>query len=197
MVALIISITVLVTIIVLSIMTYESIKKDKKNVSNNKAVNTDVLQKLQAEQFDVSNICYMADYSSAGTTDNSEKQMLCVDTKNKKLALVNYADGSHIIVNFADLINYDVYNNGKTDTSGGVLYAGIVLTESKEKCQELKLLLRLKSFEKPQFEYILVSQTLFNSGIDKGENKYGIIMNDLQQTIAYLELIINENKNKE
>ena len=194
MVAAIISITVLAIIIVGSVITYKSIKKDKTNVNNVKTINANVLQKLRTQHFDASHICYMADYSSAGTTDNSAKQMLCVDVKAKKLALVNYADGSYIIVNFADVISYDIYNNGKTDTSGGVIY-GLVITESTEKCQELKLILRLKSFDKPQFEYMLISHTLFNDGIDKGQRQYGIIMNDLQQTISYLELVLNENKN--
>ena len=194
MIAAIVSVIILVMIVVFSVMTFKSIKRDKANVNNTKAVNADVLQKLKAENFETSHICYMSDYSSGLSTDNSEKQMLCVDAKEKKIALVNYANGSYIIVNFADLISYDVYNNGKTDTSGGVLY-GLVVTESKEKCQELKLILRLRSFDKPQFEYVLISQTLFNNGIDKAQKQYGIIMNDLQQTISYLELIISENKN--
>ena len=194
MVAAIISVVVLVMIVVFTVITVKSIKKDKANVNNVKTVNADVLEKLKTEQFDLSHVCYMTDYASAGTNENSEKQMLCVDTKEKKLALINYTDGSYKIVNFADLLSYEIYNDGKTDTSGGVVY-GVVGTESKEKCQELKLLLRLKSFEQPQFEYILISQTFFNDGVDKGSNQYKIIMNDLQQAIAYLELIISENKN--
>lgn len=134
----------------------------------------------------------MADQATAGGS-NQNKQMLCVDTKAKKLAFVNYPSGSVTIVKFTDLINYDIYENGKTDTSGGVFY-GAVIAESKEKCQELKLIIRIKSYEKPQIEYTLVSGTLFNDGIDKSQNQYRIIRNDLQQTVSYLEMILNENK---
>lgn len=200
--------TILVVIIIVAIKGIsagKTIKKEEQKAEQMKAqitvknekISKKALETLKQQEFVPSHTCYLSDYASATTQEKNKKQMLCVDAEKRKLSLIDYTTGEVIIINFTDLISYEVYENGKTDTFN----YGEGISESQAWCQELKLILRLKSYSKPQAEYILISDAAYkeykalNGHILKSTEIYKQIRNDLQQTVSYIEMILNENKN--
>lgn len=162
----------------------------------NKKINEQALEYLRNQNFTMSHVCYMTDYSAFGDRGNGKKKMLCVDAEHKKLGIIDYVNGSVNIVGFSDFINYEIYEDGKTDTTGSVIF-GAIYTDSQENCQEMKIILRFKSYSKPQAEYILISNSLYKFDVAKNSDVYRVIKGDLQQTVSYLEMIMNENKTEQ
>ncbi len=183
------------------VKTVDKANKQWQTVMNkNEQIGKDALKYLGNHNFTPSHICYLSDYASVRTTEKSKKQMLCVDTEKEKLAFINYTNGEVTIADFSQLINYEVYENGKTDSSssgvvlGGSVAVPYVTTATQEQCLELKLLIRLDSFDKPHVEYILIANTLLNGGADKSKSTYRAIRDELQQTVSYLEMILRKQK---
>ncbi|MBP3432045.1 MAG: hypothetical protein J6K39_04255 [Clostridia bacterium] len=144
-------------------------------------------------------IFYLTDNFTYNQTHECKKQLL-VDSGSKKIILVDYDSGKFLIIDFNEIVNYEIYENGGNVTTGaaaGGWFVGFFGAETTGKCNELRLIIRLKKYDRPQVSYKLVSDTIFNSGIAKNSAQYKQVVSDLQDVVSFLEVVKEENmKNK-
>jgi hypothetical protein len=132
--------------------------------------------------------------------NDSYKKFIAIDLENKKAAFVDYESGNTIIVNFQDILNYELYENGDTVTSGGNIYGlgvGVFNAETTGNCKELRLIIRLTDYAAPQVTYDIISHTLFNAGVNKSSTVYTSCLKSIQEVISFLEVIKHENESSQ
>lgn len=126
---------------------------------------------------------------------------LLIDNEHK---LFIYQQGNSLskTYHFSDLINYEVYENGQSKVKGragsaligGAFFGltGLIVGSSRsraieEKCNQLKLLIRLNDLDHPQIVITYVD----NIAYDKTGHVYRAMKENLQQVCATLEYIMN------
>ena len=151
---------------------------------------------LRERNFRKTKIIYLNDYATSKKSFDSKK-IICIDNADKKMALVDYERAKIFIVDFKDILNYEIYENGSNSIIGGSVggfYGGVFSAESNGLCKELKLIIRLNSYETPQIVYNIISNTTFNAGINKSTSQYKSCVATLQEVGSFLEVVKNENK---
>lgn len=131
----------------------------------------------------------------------SSKKLL-IDNKNKKFIYQNGKTYSKTY-KFSDIINYEVYENGKTQVQGragsaliggaffglgGLIVGSSMSRNINEKCSQLKLIIRLNDFDCPQ----IVINYVNNAILDKSDSLYINIKENLQSVCSMLEYMLNE-----
>lgn len=140
-----------------------------------------------------------------GASIEEHNKFIVVDNINKQIGWVDYKNENIIITNFDEILNYEIYENGGVVTNGagitgGLLGKSILLstssfrTTSQETCNELRLIVRLKSREKSQIAYDIVVDRPFNIGLSKNSKVYQQLRVSLQETVSFLEVILEDNK---
>ena len=62
-------------------------------------------------------------------------------------------------------------------------------------CKDLKIIIRLNSYENAQIVYNIISNTTFNTGLNKSTSQYKSCISSLQEVVSFLEVVRNENRN--
>ncbi len=169
--------------------------KNNKIKNRQYSLNVKTLTFLKETDFKITNIFYITD-NVTYREDNIYKKHIIVDKENKLICLLDYNNDTTTIVKFSEIINYEIYEN-KTLSTSGVGVGGLISlygAESSANCKELKLIIRVNNYEKPQIVYNIISDTLFNIGSDKNSNEFRRYMTDLQNVVSFLEVIKNENQ---
>lgn len=127
---------------------------------------------------------------------------LLIDNQNKKFI---YKKGKSFskTYKFSDLINYEVYENGKSQVQGragsaliggaffglgGLIVGSSMSRNINEKCNQLKLIIRLNDFDCPQIVITYVD----NGAWDKNGWTYRNLKENLQSVCSMLEFMLNE-----
>lgn len=163
----------------------------EEQASMNKKINSF----LKRFDFKTTKTFYLTDNATYGQSQTCKK-FIAVDNDKKQLCLVDYAKASMNIVKFDEILNYEIYENGATATSGGAIggfwLAGFAANTS-QKTKELRLIIRLKKYDVPQVVYNIVSDTFLNYGLDKSTPEFKQCLSDLQEVVSFLEVIKSEN----
>lgn len=170
----------------------------EKNKNNQIATNSKIKDKLKSFNFNISKIYYLNDYSTI-EEPNDYKKFIAIDKDEKKVCFVDYKIGTPIIVEFKDIVNYEVYENSSTATVGGTTNYGsgnFIYASSSKRCRELRLIIRLKNLDMPQISYEIISHSAFNRGYDKSSELYEKCISSIQEVVSFLEVIKSENSNK-
>ena len=137
------------------------------------------------------------------------KLLFLVDTKAKQIGLIDYEKSNIVCVDFKDIINYEIYENGTLVTTGvgGGVRAGIGIgvgigaytSNTTSAVRELRLIVRINNITYPQIAYDLVFKTLAinwnnNKGVEKNSVEYADMISSLQQVVSFLEIVMHENK---
>ena len=110
---------------------------------------------------------------------------------------MDYKSGNLLVLTFDEILNYELYEDGSHQTVGGNiggLFSGFFGAETTGTCKELKLIVRLKKYDTPQVCYEIISDTIFNIGIDKSSKPYKQCVSTLQEVVSFLEFIKHENE---
>ncbi len=127
---------------------------------------------------------------------------LLIDNQNKKFF---YQKGKIYskAYKFSDIINYEVYENGKSQVQGragsaliggaffglgGLIVGSSMSRNINEKCNQLKLIIRLNDFDCPQIVITYVD----NVDWDKNGWMYRNMKENLQSVCSMLEYMLNE-----
>ncbi|MBE7082179.1 MAG: hypothetical protein E7378_00650 [Clostridiales bacterium] len=156
------------------------------------------MKNLEELKFNISRIFYIND-SHTYIQSNEYKQMVAVDNKKKKIALIDYESSELIIIKFNEFLDYEVYKNGVSYTTGGnvgSIWGGIFNAKTEENCKELKLIIRIKKIDKPQITYDIIKDTVFNMGENIAGKAYSECIKTLQEFVSFLEVVKSENKQK-
>lgn len=148
---------------------------------------------LNSSNFKISKILYLNDKATYNK-DDAYKKFIAVDNKNKKLCLIDYQKGSLLILEFKDILNYEIYEDGSNRTIGGS-WRGIFAAETNGMCKELKLIVRLNRYDISQISYEIISNTPLNIGVNKSSQAYKQCLSTMQQAVSFLEVVKHENEN--
>ena len=158
-------------------------------------INNQVFKLLKEKNFNISKTFYIDGYGTYNKS-NDYKKMVVLDNENKEVCFVNYEYGTLVKVNFNEILNYEIYENGSSVTTGGNIggfFGGIFAAETNGMVKELKLIIRLKRYDMSQVTYDLISKTTFNIGINKSNEIYKNCISSLQEVVSFLEVVKNEN----
>ena len=181
------------TLIIMLIINQSQISNIRKRQEE---INLNVEEYLQNNNFNITKRFYLKD-NATYNQDKDCKKFIAVDNNSKKLCLINYQKSSMFIVDFKDILNYEIYENGSNSTFGGNIGgfgAGIFAAETNGMCKELKLFIRLKRYDMSQISYEIISNTFFNFGLNKSSQPYRECISTLQEFVSFLEVLKNENK---
>ncbi len=127
---------------------------------------------------------------------------LLIDYQNKQFI---YKKGKTFskTYKFSDLINYEVYENGKSQVQGragsaliggaffglgGLIIGSSMSRKINEKCNQLKLIIRLNDLNCPQIMITYVD----NVDLDKNDWTYRNMKENIQAVCSMLEYMLNE-----
>lgn len=135
-----------------------------------------------------------------------EKNTIYIDKNDKKFVLKRGGIFSKVY-KFSDVINYEIYENGKSVVEGragssligglffgmtGALIGGSGKRDINDYCNKLSIIIRINDWETPQIEIILINgQTL------KSSSTYSKCVNSLHEICSYFELMLNNKKLEE
>ncbi len=166
------------------------------NRNGQEEINLKAFENIKSTDFKTTKIFYLNDFATHDQS-NSCKKFVAVDNDNKKICFVDYQKGNLIFVNFEEILNYEIYENGSNATIGGNVggfWSGIFGAETNGMCKDLKLIIRLKRYDKSQVVYEIISNTAFNMGINKSAKPYKECISTLHEFVSFLEVVKNENK---
>lgn len=169
-------------------------KKSNKN-NRHAEINKHAFEMLEEKKFNINKTFYINDNFSVNE-ENCCKKIIVVDNENKKMCFVDYEQESSVIVDFEEILNYEIYENGNSSTTGssfGGVFGRLYEAQTDQKCQDLRLIIRLKKLDCSQVVYDIISDTLFNVGIVKSSNVYRSCIKSLQDAVSFLEVIKNQN----
>ncbi|MBO4570008.1 MAG: hypothetical protein J5689_02190, partial [Clostridia bacterium] len=145
-------ITFFLSIFVFLILWISFSTNKSKMLKSNMVLTATCQKKLKENNFNITKTITLNDYFTIGA-DNIEKQKVFIDEENRKICFINYETHKYYILNFNELINYEVYSN---DTSlsvgghGGGLFAGLFAASSEKRIKELKLIIRINQIQNSQ-----------------------------------------------
>ncbi len=196
----IIAVALLLIGVFLGAWVVNDIVKGKKAVKNQSLVNSKIMNAMPGANFTPSRIFYFCDKHSYSKPDSC-KQMLAVDSEKQILGAVDYSSGCLIKIPFSKVLNYEVYENGSIVASGigaGGIIAGGFAAQVSHKCNELRLIIRIKSADRPQVVYnIIGSRGFMNFGIYKNSKVYRSCFPSVQEAVSLMQVIIDKNKQQE
>lgn len=133
--------------------------------------------------------------ANSSTPDN-QKKFLALNNNKQKLFLVDYNTNKISVIDFTEVHNYEIYENGSNVSTGGAMggfWTGIFGAETSVSCKELKLIIRLNNFDNPQICYEIITKTTLNIGVNKTSPVYKKCMDSLHEVCSLLEIIVSHN----
>lgn len=172
-------------------------KKSKEDCSEKqRELNLQVIKVLEDTNFKPTKFFYISDDCSFDKI-NEYKKIVIIDENNSKACFINYENGETMIVGFNEILNYEIYENGGQIYSGGAfggMFGGLFAGDVQGKCNELKLIIRLKNFNTPQIVYDIIQKTYMGMGVSKASQDYKNCIISMQEVVSFLEVVKHENK---
>ncbi len=179
---------IIILIANLIILIINSIKKS--NIRKiQEEINNKAKQAIASTNFKATKIYYINDYASYNQSENVKKMVL-IDNDNKQMALINYNSAEITIIDFKDILNYEIYENKSIHTSGIMWGMGLLDLGKGEIYKDLSLIIKLNKINKPQIKYDII----FNTGINKSSKTYKDCVSTLQEFVSFLDVVKNQNK---
>lgn len=157
-------------------------------------INSHVDDLLKSANFNVSKKLYLNDNLTFNESTNDCKKFIAVDQENKKICLINYTENNMLIIDFNEFLNYEIYENGTSETVGGkinTIGGGFYGAETTGICKDLMLIVRLKKYDIPQITYEIITPT---QRLNKSAWGYKQCISTLQEAVSFLEVVKNENQ---
>ncbi len=162
---------------------------------NQESINLKANDTLKNSNFSITKKFFLNDYATYNQPDTCKK-FIAVDNDNRQICFIDYDKGSLFIVNFNEILNYEIYENGSNATTGGSIGGfgtGFFGAETNGMCKDLKLIIRLKRYDTSQVSYDIIANTSFNMGINKSTQPYKQCISTIQEVVSFLEVVKNEN----
>lgn len=176
-----------------------SMRAEQKRAEYQKSVNDSLPSKLREANFTPTRTFYFCDKTTFKKTDDF-KQMLFVDSEHNKLGLVDYESGKFTAIDYAQILNYELYENGTLQVNGAAIggMVGAFSAQTNHICKEMRLIIRMNSVDNPHIAYqIVASKGIFNFGIGKNSIIYRTCFPTVQEVVSLLQVILQKNKESE
>lgn len=181
------------------------IRKDPKELvlqALYKEIQHEVVNKTNQTQVNIVDSSFIVSKTINIMASGWSSTKLLIDNQNKKFI---YQKGKTFskTYKFSDLINYEVYENGHSKVKGragsaliggaffgfgGLIVGSSMSRNINEKCNQLKLIIRLNDFDCPQIMITYVD----NVDWDKNGWTYRKMKENLQSVCSMLEFMLNE-----
>ena len=178
---------VIVAIVIVGLIVCIRWIKTRKALERNKNVNIAVKNRLASKNFNVTKVLKVIDCYSIDAVEDEKIKQILLDMENKKACLIDYRSGKEYIVDFADIIECEIYKNNVVSGSGSRYNRRH--SQIEEQCVDMRLIIKINNIEKPQIVYDVVYG---NNAINKRLEDYQILMNYLMEIESFFDVIKNE-----
>ena len=140
------------------------------------------------------------DYLTFKKQDVNSKPHFLIDSTAKKMVFVDYDKPLTVVADFNEFLNYEIYENGSMAFSGGAIggaFVGGFFGSTEGKCNNLRLIVRLKRYECSQMTYDIIAKTPLNWGVNKTSKAYQTCMSSMQELVSFFEVIKKETAQAE
>ena len=110
------------------------------------AINQKLDAKVKEQNFNITKTISIRDSRTFNSTNEQDKQKILVDAENKKLFLTDYSKGRFHVIDFADVIDCEIYET--SSISGGRRRRDIT-----DYCNSLKFIIKIDNMDMPQVTY--------------------------------------------
>ncbi|MBQ2718263.1 MAG: SHOCT domain-containing protein [Clostridia bacterium] len=167
-----------------------------------KEMESEVINKINETQVNIVDSNFILSKTIDIMANGWSSTKLLIDNENKKFIYQNGKSYSKTY-KFSDLINYEVYENGHSKVKGragsaliggaffglgGLIVGSSMSRNIDEKCNQLKLIIRLNDIDNPQ----IVINYIDNADLDKSSKSYRNMKENLQSVCSMLEYMLNE-----
>lgn len=166
-----------------------------KDKIKNYNLNYNLLNSLKKKEYNFDKKLYLNDYNSYNS-DKLYKLILFIDTQKEKILLIDYKKSMQYILNFSEIVNYQIYENdvmiinGKNPNNAMRMFT----YGANETCKSLQLIIKTNSSKQPQICYNIIGGSFLNLGVGKFSDIYKKCVRTLQEVIVELENIKNLSK---
>jgi len=174
--------------------------KRKKYLARRKQLNGEARRTAAEKGLTIDKVFTVNDHQTFDKTEAEIKPQFLIDSAAKKMVLVDYDKPLTVVADFSEFLNYEIYENGSMAFSGGAmggLLVGGFWGETVGKCNNLRLIIRLKRYDCPQVAYEIIAKTPMNMGVVKTSRAYQTCVSSMQELASFFEVIANEQKEKE
>ena len=154
----------------------------------------------QQKGLNIDKVFVVNDHLTFDKTDEAIKPQFFIDTASRKMVFIDYDKPLTIVADFSEFLNYEIYENGSMAFCGGGaggLLAGGFWGETVGKCNNLRLIVRLKRYECPQMTYDIIAKTPLNLGVVKTSRAYQKCVSSMQELASFFEVIKHESEERE
>ncbi len=181
-----------------------------KNRYRQMIINAKVSTLLNDLKYNTTKFFYINDSISYDCKSNFKK-LIAIDNTSKLICLVDYPNNSAVVLSYEEILNFEIYENDNLTTTsqqsggfsrlGGLKSLGSVgsfsttTTSTTENFYiNLKIILRLKSYEKPQVSYeIIFANGLIPKGVKKSSSTYSKCISSIQELTSFFNFLIAQN----
>lgn len=174
--------------------------KRKKFLKKRAEINATLAQTAKSHGLHIDKVFVIDDHQTFDKKEQSIKPQFLIDMTAKKMIFVDYDKPLTVIVGFEEFLNYEIYENGSMAFSGGAvggLLVGGFWGESVGKCNNLRLIIRLKRYDCPQMVYDIIAKTPLNLGIVKTSKAYQTCVSSMQELASFFEILKSEYASQE
>lgn len=172
----------------------------KKFLKKRAEINATLAQTANSHGLHIDKVFVIDDHQTFDKKEQSIKPQFLIDMTAKKMIFVDYDKPLTVIVGFEEFLNYEIYENGSMAFSGGAvggLLVGGFWGESVGKCNNLRLIIRLKRYDCPQMVYDIIAKTPLNLGIVKTSKAYQTCVSSMQELASFFEILKSEYASQE
>lgn len=172
----------------------------KKFLKKRAEINATLAQTAKSHGLHIDKVFVIDDHQTFDKKEQSIKPQFLIDMTAKKMIFVDYDKPLTVIVGFEEFLNYEIYENGSMAFSGGAvggLLVGGFWGESVGKCNNLRLIIRLKRYDCPQMVYDIIAKTPLNLGIVKTSKAYQTCVSSMQELASFFEILKSEYASQE
>lgn len=168
----------------------------RKNFLKRRAEINASLNKTAAENgLNIDKTFVVNDHLTFDKADTRIKPQFLIDSAAKKMIFVDYDKPLTVVADFSEFLNYEIYENGSMAFSGGAvggMLAGGFWGNAVGKCNNLRLIIRLKRYDCPQMTYDIIAKTPLNLGVVKTSKAYQNCVSSMQELASFFEVIKQE-----
>lgn len=181
--------TTMLFVFVVPAMIKESEHKKRVLVTNQK-----IDEKLKKISFKLNKKYYLAD-NVTFKLDLPNKQFIAINTEDKKICIIDYIQENMYILDFKEILDYEIYEYSNNQSSGAVIGGmglGVWGGETHGNCKKLMFIIKIDNYEVPQVVYNVISDTLFNLGVDKSSKNFQDSVASIKEIASFIDVIKNE-----
>lgn len=161
-------------------------------------INSKAINQVIQSKFQYTKIFYITDQSTINH-DNFTKKQILINDQAKQICFIDYVRKNVVLVPFNEILDYKIYENNDTVTTGAHAGIGIGLfsAQTTGMCKNLQLIIQFNQYNHAQLTYDIIFDSYLKIGINKSTKTYKECISSLQEIMSFLEVIKNENnKNK-